>query len=573
LAVAVLAGLTLLAVWHLGGARRELLLARRELRASRQALSQRDDASATASLDRAAGHLRAARASASSPPLAVLAAVPVAGGPVRASLAAVRAGLDGVEAGRLLVGASSSFPTSAGAAVDGQDLSAFRAAAVRSQAAMVDVDRRLAHARAVLDGPSGAALPPVSGPARAMRAEVDRSRAQVAGLGRGLNLLVDLTGPTTEARLLLLSQDSLELRATGGYIGSYGVLHFSHGTVKLEKYEATEDLPAPDPPVTAPLELSRHLPRFWGLSNANWWPDFPTSAAAAGEMFRRQGGGDVDGVLALTELATARLLGALGPVQLPSYPKPVTEAGFDRRVVYEVELKRPPDEPRKKFLVELSNVVFDHLFHLPDDRLPAVADAFRRSIGTGDVQLWFADAGRQRQLAGTVVAGQLPRTDGDVLMVVDANMTASKANLDVRKVVDYRVERGANGRMVGHVRVEVHDDGSKSSINRFYDGYLRIYAPAGARLLHPVGAQEWQHAADGPFEVFSQEVVAVPNGSAVATFDYELPERVGSGGRYRLTWVRQAGTPADRLRVDVAGTSAQLDAGARSSRLERNVAR
>ena len=569
----MLAGLGLFAVSHLAGARRELLLARGELRASRQALSQRDDAAATANLDRAGAHLRAARTAASAPPLAALGAVPVAGGPVRASLSAVRAGLDGVEAGRLVVTASASFPTRASAAVDGQDLSAFRAAAVRSQAAMVDVDRRLAHARSVLDGPSGAALPPVSGPARAMQAEIDRNRAEIAGLGRGLTLLADLTAPTTDARLLLLSQDSLELRATGGYIGSYGVLHFSHGTVKLEKYEATEDLPVPEPAASAPLELARHLPRFWGLSNANWWPDFPTSAAAAAEMYRRQGGGEVDAVLALTELATARVLGALGPVQLPGYSTPVTEEGFDRRVVYEVELKRPSDEPRKKFLVELSNQVFDRLFHLPADKVPAVADAFRRSIGAGDVQLWFTDPARQRQLSGMGVSGQLPRTDGDVLMVVDANMTASKANLDVRKVVDYRVVRKANGRMVGHVRVEVHDDGAKSPINRFYDGYLRIYTPNGTRLLDPTGGQDSQHAVDGPFEVFSQEVIAAPNGSAVATFDYELPERVGSGGRYRLTWVRQAGTPADRLSLDVAGTSAQLDASARTSRIERSVAR
>ena len=43
-------------------------------------------------------------------------------------------------------------------------------------------------------------------------------------------------------RLLLLSQDTLELRATGGFIGSFGVLRFSHGTARLEDFRATEDL-------------------------------------------------------------------------------------------------------------------------------------------------------------------------------------------------------------------------------------------------------------------------------------------------------------------------------------------
>jgi hypothetical protein len=565
----VVGGLALAVALRLAGARRDLLLARSDLGAARTALTRRDVTDAAQSLDRAARHLSVARAALSGP-VRAFEPFPVVGSAVQAPLAAVRAGRDGVDAGRILVAASASFPTSASAAVDGQDLSAFHDAAVRSQAAVTEVDRRLDDADHALSGPSSAALPPVSRAAKAMRAELDKSRQVLTGASRGLTLLSELSAPGAEARLLLLSQDSLELRATGGYIGTYGVLHFSHGTVTLETYDATSNLPAPDPPMAAPYELSKHLAGPWALSNSNWWPDFPTSAAAAGEMFRRQGGGQVDGVLGLTELATARLLGALGPVQLPGYSAPVTEQGFDTRVVYEVELKRPLDDPRKKFLVELSNAVFDHLFHLPADKVPAIADSVARSIGAGDIQLWFADAAREAELAGTAVAGRLPTTDGDMLMVVDANMTASKANLNLHKVVQYRVDRGADGRLVGHVRVELHNDGPKTAINPLYDSYLRIYAPAGSRLLGSVPGQDAQAAADGPYEVFGDEVVVPAMGTVVATFDYALPERVSARSRYDLTWIRQAGTPADELVADVGGGRAHFEP---NSRLLRVVTR
>jgi hypothetical protein len=567
----VLLGLGLLATSHLLTARRQLVLGGNDLRASRQALTKRDDNAATAILDRADRHLVGAASSASSFPLGVTRFVPLLGSPARASATAARAGRNGVAAARSLVEASASFPTSASAAVDGHDLSAFHAAAVRSQAAVAEANARLDRADAELSGPAGAILPPVSGPARSMRAELAHSRTELAAAGRGMSLLDDLTSPMVDIRLLLLSQDSLELRPTGGYIGSYGVLHFANGTVKLEKYEATEDLPAANPPALPPEGLGLYLPKAWGLSNVNWWPDFATTAVAAKEMYKRQGGADVDGVLALTELATARLVGALGPLQLPDYAKPVVEAGFDTRVVFEVEQKVPADVPRKKFLVELANTLFGQLFDLPAAKLPAVTTAVGNSIGTGDIQLWFKDPARQRLIAGAAVAGRLPRTAGDFLMVVDANMAASKANLGVSKQVDYRVDREKDGRLVGHLRVQVDNAGARSTINPLYNSYLRVYVPAGSTLVAPDGHQAANPAIDGPFQVFTQPLVVQPEQQGVATFDYVLPEVVSNASTYRLTWVRQAGTPNDRLRVAVKGGSAQAHPGIRTLRFERQL--
>ncbi|HEX3620738.1 MAG TPA: hypothetical protein VHT97_00315, partial [Acidimicrobiales bacterium] len=165
------AGVGLLATSHLLTARRQLLAAGTDLRASRGALTKRDDAAATAILDRASGHLDGAASAARSFPLPALGLVPLFGSPVRASATAARAVRDGVAAARSLVAASSSFPTSASAGVDGHDLSAFHDAAARSQAAISAADAGLARADQALTGPAGALLPAVSGPARAMRAE------------------------------------------------------------------------------------------------------------------------------------------------------------------------------------------------------------------------------------------------------------------------------------------------------------------------------------------------------------------------------------------------------------------
>jgi hypothetical protein len=384
-------------------------------------------------------------------------------------------------------------------------------------------------------------------------------------------LLADLFGPTTDTRLLVLAQDSLELRPTGGYIGSYGVLHFDRGVARLEVFGATEDLPAPSPPLPAPADLAPWLPDAWGLSNANWWPDFPTTAAAAREMYRRQGGPEVDGVLALTENAIATLIGALGPLHVPGYDRPVTEDGFEDRVVYEVELKRPPDQPRKRFLVELAKVLFDRLVQVPSDQLSGAAQAIGRSVGSGDVQLWFADEGRQSRIKGTVVAGELPAPAGDFLLVVDANLTASKANLGLRKQIDYRVRRAGRNRVVGRLDVEVRNEGPATDVNRYYNGYLRVYVPRGSRLLSGNAQQRLKAAEDGPFDVLTDRVVVSPGERRTVRFEYELPRSVHAGSDYRLVWLRQPGTPRDTLRASVGTRATVADPGERRMQLAQRI--
>jgi hypothetical protein len=311
-----------------------------------------------------------------------------------------------------------------------------------------------------------------------------------------------------------------------------------------------------------PLGLLRPLPLLGSPSRS--------LAATAREMFRRQGGGEVDGILGITELATARLIGALGPLTVPGYAQPVVAEGFDERVVYEVELKFPQDQPRKKFLIALANVLFDRLLHLPGDRLPAVAEAVEESVGAGDIQLWFADEARQRQLEVSVIAGRLPAPGQDFLLVVDANLTASKANLGLRKQMDYRVRREGD-RFVATLEIEARNERPTSPVNRYYNGLLRVYVPKGTKLVSPRPGQFVQPAADGPFDIVGQRILVEPEDRRVVRFDYTLPPTVAPDGDYRLRWLRQPGTPRDTLRAVVHQRTSVADPRRRVLEVSRSM--
>jgi len=206
--------------------------------------------------------------------------------------------------------------------------------------------------------------------------------------------------------------------------------------------------------------------------------------------------------------------------------------GFEDRIVYEVELKRPPDEPRKKFLSLLAQTVFDRVIHGSHKQISHVATVFGEAAGSGDIQAWFADPRREALLADSVWAGRLPSPKKDFLMLVDANLTASKANAGLTRDVTYRVDRDRRGHLIATLDIRYTNAGEATHLNPYYNGFLRIYTPLGTRLLDPESARDDFRAKDGPYHVFSLQLYVEPHGFYRAKLVYQLPGSVAPHSDY-----------------------------------------
>jgi hypothetical protein len=88
-------------------------------------------------------------------------------------------------------------------------------------------------------------------------------------------------------------------------------------------------------------------------------------------------------------------------------------------------------------------------------------------------------------------------------------------------------------------------------VNPGYEGYVRVYVPSSARVLSRRPHEAGEPAADGPYQVLGRRFSVPPLERRYLTFDYVLPASVAPAGRYRLTWLRQPGTPRDSYRVVV----------------------
>jgi hypothetical protein len=133
-----------------------------------------------------------------------------------------------------------------------------------------------------------------------------------------LPLLPKVAAPSGEHAYLLLAQNNDELRATGGFISSIGVLSIVDGmpesfsladSYKVENWKK----PHPDPPEELRTYMGIDL---WVTRDGNWWPDFPTSAEAVADLYTLNQDVPVDGVVAIDMTAATRLLEALTPLEL-----------------------------------------------------------------------------------------------------------------------------------------------------------------------------------------------------------------------------------------------------------------
>ncbi len=163
---------------------------------------------------------------------------------------------------------------------------------------------------------------------------IDRSqqlapyREQLATLGtqlpRAINALAPvyqlqprlpwLFGLEQPRRYLLALQNPFELRATGGFIGLVCSLRVDQAQLTVESCRASEtyDVPAPAS-IQMPAPYSRYLRLGnYYLRDANWSPDFPTTAARIQEFWKLNGQPAADGVLTVDIYALIPLLASNG---------------------------------------------------------------------------------------------------------------------------------------------------------------------------------------------------------------------------------------------------------------------
>ncbi len=321
----------------------------------------------------------------------------------------------------------------------------------------------------------------------------------------------------TNGRYLVLFQNDSEVRASGGFIGSFALVE-AKDQVMTPKFFATNvywfddnyaQLNHIEPP--KPLKAATNG-RSWGMRDANFAADFRQAAPTISWFFNEeaskltgtrkidldkalQGNYQVDGVIATTMTAFQDILEEVGPIEIPNQNITVNRDNFFplvQKIVEQDYYKDPANQQTnepKTILKDLFPVAIAKIQQLPKTTQYKLAN---KLLNEKKVVIYTNNPKKEATLVDEGWAGalELPkdiRTDQptDFLALVRSSHSGNKSSLDVNEVVRYTIE--PNGQQL-HAKLEIamEHTGTGEWPSGVNHEYLRAIVPAGAQLVRAV---------------------------------------------------------------------------------------
>jgi len=369
----------------------------------------------------------------------------------------------------------------------------------------------LALAQAELDtaaetikGISGTFLPPeFQDQIEKLQTIIPRARNAVHTLHSESETFLTLLGAERDRQYLFLFANNDEMRPVGGFIGTVGLVNIDRGRVENIDVHSVYDGDGQLKEFLAPPNPLLPIVSRWYLRDSNWFVDFSKSAQKAAQLFEKEGGPTVDGVVLMTPTVIRNLLAVTGPIEVPGYANVVSAENFvevtQGEVTYDYDksLNKP-----KQFLSDLTPILLTKLFASSPDGNAGMQlqtlGAFTKSLAEKDLLFYFKDENVQKQADRLGWAGTLSVDASGFLMVNNANIGGHKSDQFIEQEIDYRttITEQGDADVVVTVR-RTHKGPDESLAYPYPEGenpafkintiYQRMLVPKGAILLESKG--------------------------------------------------------------------------------------
>ncbi len=390
-------------------------------------------------------------------------------------------------------------------------------------------------------------------------------------------------------RFAVLFQNPAEMRPAGGFLGSFVEIATRNGAIVSS---TVRDILEADRTFTANIVPPRPLQgmmRRWKAADANWFFDFPTSAAHVAEFlegseFYRRTSTTFDGVVAVSPRVVGDVFLRTGPIQVPGV------GTFDARnflsmLQTDVETRQAAgDSFPKKTLSALFVSLRERLTALSPALQQEIIGLFSDWVSRRDIMVYVNDAQLQSMIEQYGMGGEVARLpedfEGDYLAIVDANVSGGKTDGFMNQRATWESQINMDGVVTNHLVLTRRHEGGKSpySWNKLpNDDYLQVVVPSRAELANFSGGEkvptpvrpEYRHFAVDPLlaeielgteesvafpqvathsesgkRVFATRVVTPLGGQTQIVLDYahRLFLNPRDGTQYRFVFERQAGS-------------------------------
>jgi len=334
----------------------------------------------------------------------------------------------------------------------------------------------------------------------------------------GLNVaeeLPRLMGATSEGpkTYLLMVENEDELRPTGGLVTAVGTLLMQNGRISALNFEnealvngnQTVD-PLVDwskPYPAAPWQLQQYMnSRVLLLRDTSWFTNFPTAALYAETLFSYVKGYSVNGEIAFDQQFLVEILKVTGPIQVADVSSPIDSTNvvaYMRFAKASVATAPALSEGDNKYFISLISDALMQKITGGAISPESLITVLLQGLNEHHLLLKFDSPSMADLLARHRWDGAVRPEKGDFLMAVDTNVGFNKTNAVVTSDMVYDVDLTKSA-VPSSLLTLVHKNGAGGIICKQWDkillpdeqyypitdcywNYLRIYTPAGTKLL------------------------------------------------------------------------------------------
>lgn len=400
-----------------------------------------------------------------------------------------------------------------------------------------------------------------------------------------LKELIDQAVPATEAlpiilgwpdekTYLFLLQNNTELRPTGGFIGTYGILkvkdaemtHFSTDNI-YNLDDPVKDTLVVEPPQPIKTYLNQ---KKWFMRDSNWDPDFPTAAQKVLWFYNQESNAEknIYGVIAVTPTFIQSLLKITGEIKVNGID--FNSDNLVETLQFQVEKgfmrKGIPLSERKDIISTLSSELMDKILNLPKDRWGELWEVFNENVEQKHILIYLEDPRIEKLVTDEGWAGEVKSFAGDYFMVIDSNMASLKTDLGVKRTIDYSIRRNEQNEFICQLNITYDNQGYFDWKTTRYRTYTRVLVPLGSELLSSGGAMKndrLQSRQAGQVEVneangrteFGAFIATEPQEKQTLGLTYKLPpnfaQYTDQRKEYGLYIQKQPGTLAHTLNITI----------------------
>ena len=310
-------------------------------------------------------------------------------------------------------------------------------------------------------------------------------------ISKAAPIIAEALGESRPQKYLLIFQNNQEMRATGGFIGTYGILDIKEGKIKNLFIDGVYNADGQLLEKIIPPEPIKKISASWSMHDANWFPDWPTSASKIVSFYEKTGGATPDGVISFTPTAIEKILDVTGPIEMPEYNLVINSGNFIETIQWQTEkgYDKKLNQP-KKILADFAPKLLNKISNLETKKMFEILRALEEALEEKHILIFSFDPKIQNFITEKGWAGQVLKTDKDYLSVINSNINGYKTDGVIDERIEHLSEIQPDGTIIDTVIITRRHNGG----NNVYDWYnkvncdwMRVYVPQGSELLEAQG--------------------------------------------------------------------------------------